>query len=295
MFSALSELFQSLLPGAPRPVRRRTRAPVWRAAPEPSTQLGLELELPDGTREGSAGHATSLAPAPVPPAARSATNHAAPAPRARSAALPRRDAMYLLERLRALGLPANSELSLTRNRTIMVSWRGARLRVHEGFANADETVLRAIVQFVAARRPADRTAAVRLLRSHPLPDVAARVPRRLGTVPEDQPIAERLTLLHRSLNARWFGGTLARIEVVVSRRMKSRLGHYALQRDGVPGQIAVSRRHLRRHGWTQAAETLLHEMVHQWQDETGRRVDHGRVFRTKAREVGITPAARRAV
>ena len=28
-------------------------------------------------------------------------------------------------------------------------------------------------------------------------------------------------------------------------------------------------------------------MVHQWQDETGRPIDHGRAFRAKAREVGI--------
>jgi hypothetical protein len=38
-------------------------------------------------------------------------------------------------------------------------------------------------------------------------------------------------------------------------------------------------------------ETLLHEMVHQWQAETGQPVDHGRAFRRKAREVGITPRA----
>jgi hypothetical protein len=38
-------------------------------------------------------------------------------------------------------------------------------------------------------------------------------------------------------------------------------------------------------------DTLLHEMVHQWQDETGRPVDHGREFRRKAREVGIEPTA----
>ena len=41
--------------------------------------------------------------------------------------------------------------------------------------------------------------------------------------------------------------------------------------------------------------TLLHEMVHQWQHETGRPVDHGTEFRAKCREVGITPAARRDV
>jgi hypothetical protein len=35
-------------------------------------------------------------------------------------------------------------------------------------------------------------------------------------------------------------------------------------------------------------------MVHQWQDENGKEIDHGRAFRAKAREVGIEPAAKRA-
>jgi hypothetical protein len=45
----------------------------------------------------------------------------------------------------------------------------------------------------------------------------------------------------------------------------------------------------------EAIKTLLHEMVHQWQDETGRPVDHGAGFREKSRLVGIVPRARRAV
>jgi hypothetical protein len=36
-------------------------------------------------------------------------------------------------------------------------------------------------------------------------------------------------------------------------------------------------------------------MVHQWQDLNGMPVDHGAGFRTKARAVGITPLACRAV
>ena len=64
-------------------------------------------------------------------------------------------------------------------------------------------------------------------------------------------------------------------------------------RRGEPAEIAISRRHLRRHGWAEALETLLHEMVHQWQDENGHPVDHGTLFRAKAREVGIAASARR--
>ena len=84
--------------------------------------------------------------------------------------------------------------------------------------------------------------------------------------------------------------------VRVSRRMKSRLGHYtAATPTGEPAEIAIGLSHLRRHGWDEVLHTLLHEMVHQWQDETGRPIDHGAGFRAKAREVGITPFARRTV
>ncbi|MBI3792609.1 MAG: SprT-like domain-containing protein [Gemmatimonadetes bacterium] len=243
-------------------------------------------------------------PAPSPRAPHAAGEGAPPIQRdrdgrAETVAVPRgtpvRDAATLLATLRALGLAHITTLTLTRNRTVLVSWRGARLRVHQGFAAAPDHVLRAIVRFVTARRRSERAAAVAELRTFPLPEAPARAPRRLRTLPEDQPLAERLTQLHRTLNADRFGGTLSDVEVVVSRRMKTRLGHYALRRGDAPGQIALSRRHLKRHGWAQAAETMLHEMVHQWQDETGQPVDHGRAFRRKARELGITPAARRAV
>jgi predicted SprT family Zn-dependent metalloprotease len=67
--------------------------------------------------------------------------------------------------------------------------------------------------------------------------------------------------------------------------------------DGTTGgaaEIAVKRRHVQRDGWTEVRDTLLHEMVHQWQAERGHPADHGRSFREKAREVGIVPAARKA-
>ena len=78
--------------------------------------------------------------------------------------------------------------------------------------------------------------------------------------------------------------------------MRARLGHYmSAAPSGEPAEIVVSRRHIRRHGWEEALHTLLHEMVHQWQDETGHPIDHGRVFRAKARDVGVAPSARRTV
>jgi hypothetical protein len=60
-------------------------------------------------------------------------------------------------------------------------------------------------------------------------------------------------------------------------------------------QIGISRRHLERDGWDEVRRTLLHEMVHQWQVETGLPLDHGRAFRQKARDVGIEPSSRRRV
>jgi hypothetical protein len=36
-------------------------------------------------------------------------------------------------------------------------------------------------------------------------------------------------------------------------------------------------------------------MVHQWQAESGLRIDHGRTFRQKAREVGVLAAAKRSL
>lgn len=121
-----------------------------------------------------------------------------------------------------------------------------------------------------------------------------RAPRR-SRADADAPLGARLALMHAECNARCFGGTLTTIAIVVSGRMRSRLGHYQLARKNRPGVIAISRRHLRRHGWVGAQETLLHEMVHQWQDEQGLPVDHGADFRRIAKAVGITPRATRRV
>ena len=116
------------------------------------------------------------------------------------------------------------------------------------------------------------------------------------TRPDDEAMVEKLRRAHQLLNRERFGGSLATVPIRVSRRMKSRLGHYT-HRDpsGEGAEIVVSRRHIRRHGWNEAIDTLVHEMVHQWQDESGLNVDHGRVFRAKARSVGISPRARRDV
>jgi hypothetical protein len=204
-----------------------------------------------------------------------------------------RDADELLARLRALGLKRITECELTRNRNVMVSYRGTRLRVHEGYLTAPVDIHRAIVVFVEGRTRGQRREAQKKIVTHVVEQPRGPA-RRERTLPADEPMAARLAEWHAKLNERYFGGALRAVPVRVSRRMKSRLGHYTVGQHGETGEIAISWRHIRRHGLDEALHTLLHEMVHQWQDETGQPIDHGAAFRAKARAVGIAAAARRA-
>ena len=199
-----------------------------------------------------------------------------------------------LDRLRPFGLTGITTLRLTRNRSTLVSYRGTTLRVHAGFLDAPDDVLRALAVFVSARG-APRAAARRLIVDYPvMRDASPRSPRASASHADDHALAERLQREHAHLNARHFGGALRDIPVKVSRRMKTRLGHYAPARAHAgAAEIVISRRHVRRHGWAEAVGTLLHEMVHQWQEESGMPIDHGPSFRCKAREVGVTPRAKR--
>jgi hypothetical protein len=155
-------------------------------------------------------------------------------------------------------------------------------------------VMRAIRRTVRAAI-AHRDARRRTSTSVALSARSRRAARLLRTHPDDESIAMQLQEWHRRLNAERFDDTLATISVRVSRRMRSRLGHYAPAQRGAPAEIAISRRHVKRHGFEQALQTLLHEMVHQWQDESRLPLSHGADFRRKAREVGITARATRAV
>ena len=209
---------------------------------------------------------------------------------------PARDAAELLDRLRTAGLAGIDRCRLTRNRSVMVSFRGRELRIHEGYLGAPPEVLQAITVFVGGRTAAARRAARAVILAHPV-DRPTRPRRAERTRPEDEGLAATLTGWHARYNERHFGGELRAVAVRVSRRMRSRLGHYtaACPSSGEAAEIVISRRHIRRHGWQEALHTLLHEMVHQWQDETGRTIDHGATFRAKAREVGIAPYARRVL
>jgi hypothetical protein len=209
-----------------------------------------------------------------------------------AAAPPLRTAEELLARLRVLGMRSVSSCQLTRNRTVMVSWKDGVLRIHVGYLQASDVVLRGIVRFIEGRTARDRAEGRRDLLAFKIPDDAPRRRRREVQRDEDAPIAARLLEWHAHLNDERFGGSLKPIAVKVSRTLVRRLGHYAPATPaGDAPEIVISTRHLRRHGWRDAVETLLHEMVHQWQDETGHPLDHGPAFRRKAREVGVSPRA----
>ncbi|MEP6618597.1 MAG: SprT-like domain-containing protein [bacterium] len=205
-----------------------------------------------------------------------------------------RTAEELLSRLRQLGLKRIDRCRLTHNRNVMVSFGGGELRVHEGYLLAPEVVLRAIVAFVEGRTKADRRAAQRVIVEHPIVSTKPRGRREL-THDDDVEIAEQLQGWHARYNTRHFDGRLKAVAIRVSRRMKSRLGHYTAGSGGDDAEIAISRAHVKKHGWPEALHTLLHEMVHQWQDESRLIIDHGSNFRAKARAVGIEPYARRVL
>lgn len=206
-----------------------------------------------------------------------------------------RAADSLLAALKGMGLQHVRSVVLTRNRSVVVTLKGYELRLHEGFCSAPPAIHAQIVRFVMARKPWERQTARQAILSYPLPlhTKPPRAPER--THPEDEPLAERLAEWHTRLNGERFGATLQQIPIRVSRRMLRRLGHYAPGVEGGGPEIAISARHLRRDGFASAVETLLHEMVHQWQHESGLPIDHGLDFRRKCREVGALPRAKRAV
>jgi hypothetical protein len=209
---------------------------------------------------------------------------------------PPRTADELLARLRDHGLTRINRCRLTRNRAVMISHGRGDLRLHQGFLGAPDDVLAAIVAFIEGPTRRARLEGRRRLLAFPIDISTVRPRRREATHPDDVGAEERLTWHHAELNRTHFGGELRPLAVRVSRRMRRRLGHYvAATPAGDAAEIAISRRHIRRDGWAQALETLLHEMVHQWQDERRLPIDHGRTFREKARAVGIRASASRTV
>src|SRR3984893_13249742 len=185
---------------------------------------------------------------------------------------PPKNAEELRTRLRRLGLGAQYRVKLTTNQTVVVSYSGGELRIHNSFLGANEEVWRAVIVFVHGRTRVVRNEARRKILRFPVPRSSApprrkRSPER--TNPADLPLIRELLRWHAAYRDERFGGALRRIPIRISRRMKSRLGHYSPASEGCEPEIVISRRHIRRDGWEEALHTLLHEMVHQWQDEQG--------------------------
>ena len=207
------------------------------------------------------------------------------------------DAALLESRLRQLGV--RRPIVVHENRTVMVSTgRSGQLRIHRGYAYSSDRILKAIIQFVNAKNRSARSIAEREIHSFPIDMHVA--PRRLRcrrtTSRGDREILGELERLHLRLNTEAFGGRLSKVPFRISNRMRTRLGEVTVDpRSPRLVEITISRRHWERDGLTEVEKTLLHEMVHQWQAESGLKVDHGVSFRRKAREVGAAPAARRAV
>jgi len=199
-------------------------------------------------------------------------------------------------RLAELGLPGRLVATHT-NRTVMVSMspRGD-LRLHRGYAFAPDAVLRAIIRFLNPRLPrVVRRLAEREFLAFPVDQYApAAEPRRERPRPGDLLLLHRLAQAHDRFNREHFDGALDSLPIRLSGRMRTRLGELSVDlRTGRAIEIAISRRHIARHPWDEVEHTLLHEMVHQWQAETGLAVDHGPLFRKKARLVGVMAGAKR--
>jgi hypothetical protein len=193
-----------------------------------------------------------------------------------------------------------STVELHENRSVLVSVTpSGALRLHRGFAYAPDEILQAIVAFVAPRTRRDlRRACQRTIVDFPVHSFVAAPARRRVAPPNrvDRDLISELKRRHRVFNERFFFAALSAIAFRVSGRMKRRLGEVSIDRKSDrPLEIAISRTHITRDGWDEVDVTILHEMIHQWQAETGRPVDHGREFRQKARVVGIVPRATRHI
>jgi hypothetical protein len=200
----------------------------------------------------------------------------------------------LKARLVAAGLEPEWKVAVTDNRTTMVSFRGQSLRVHRAYVDAPDHVIRAIVRFVTSRRRYVRREASRVIVEYAPRHRAADVSplkHRDRTHPDDERLVRRLYDAHQAYNRELFGGALRDIPIRVSRRMRRKLGHYSPATNGLPPEIAIGRQHIRKESWEDVLHTLLHEMVHQWQDEQGFPLAHDARFREMAKAVGADPRA----
>jgi hypothetical protein len=81
---------------------------------------------------------------------------------------PPKNADELLARLQRLGLGSQYRVRLTSNRTVVVSYGGGELRIHNSFLEADEEVWKAIITFVHGRTRVVRNEARRTILQFPV-------------------------------------------------------------------------------------------------------------------------------
>lgn len=208
------------------------------------------------------------------------------------------DRALLTRRLYEIGLPRSLDVVTHENNSVMVSVSKGRIRIHRGYAYASDRVLSAVISFIGPNERRDRRPkAQRILLDFPVHRFVPprRVRRRRRGRPGDRALVRRLSRMHRELNRSYFEGCLGKVGFRVSPRMRTRLGDLTLDQNDRPIEITLSLEHVERDGWSEVEHTLLHEMVHQWQAENGMSVDHGPVFRRKARELGIEPSASRTM
>ena len=208
------------------------------------------------------------------------------------------DRVLLIKRLEQLGLRGVAGVEVHMNRTVLVSVTKRRiLRVHRGFAYASDNVLAAVLRFVSPWTVAgDRQAAQRAIVDFPVDRFTGSARRKRPSRQGDRRHITRLRERHKVLNDRFFEGMLDKIGFRISNRMQTRLAEILVDSGcNAAVEITISRRHIENDGWEEVEHTLLHEMVHQWQVESGLEMDHGPMFRRRAKEVGIEPLAVRDV
>src|SRR4051812_16848139 len=134
---------------------------------------------------------------------------------------PPKNADELLARLQRLGLGSQYRVRLTTNRTVVVSYSGGELRIHNSFLGADEDVWKAIITFVHGRTRVSRQEARRTILEFPVarPDDAPRRRRKAEKPhPADASLIRELTRWHAQYNQERFGGALRTIPIRISRR-----------------------------------------------------------------------------
>jgi hypothetical protein len=116
---------------------------------------------------------------------------------------PPRNAEELRARLLRLGLGSQYRVRLTSNRTVVVSYSGGELRIHNSFLSADQDVWKAVITFVHGRNRVARNEARRTILEFPLAHSAEAMRRRRKperSHPADAPLIRELSTWHATYN-----------------------------------------------------------------------------------------------